>query len=176
MDKKTKITSKKAAQQAFEDEFATLACALNPGSVFYSGYQFVRQRIQLNGNEPFFAYIAHDNQMENTFVVPVDPEKNGAPTIVDFKDVHVIKAVNSPQEAINAFIYEFGSLARILNPASQDYMGFRFRQKTISLNGEEFKAFIANSADKKITFVVPVDGTVPTIEDYSAVKLVERIK
>lgn len=172
----TKITSKKAAQQAFEREFATLACALNPSSVFYSGYQFVRQKIQLNGGEPFLAYIAHDNPQQNTMVVPVDPEKHGKPDIVDFKSVHVIKEVNSPAEAVTAFVMEFGCLARILNPASPDYMGFRFRQKTIAVDGEEFKAFIANSADKKITFVVPVDGTVPTIHDYHEVTLVERKK
>lgn len=171
-----KIISKKAAQQAFEEEFATLACALNPSSQFYCGFQFVRQRIQLNGSEPFMAYIAHDNAQQNTMIVPVDPEKNGAPTIVDFKDVHVIKAVTTPAEAVDAFNKEFGCMARVLNPASPDYMGFRFRQKTISLDGNEFKAFIANSADKKITFVVPVDGTVPTIQDYAEVKLVDRKK
>ena len=173
---KTKITSKKAAQAAFENEFATLACALNPSSQFYDGFQFVRQRIQLKGGDPFLAYIAHDNKMENTFVVPTDPEKNGAPSIEDFKDVHVIKTVNTPEEAKEAFIAEFGSLARALNPASQAYMGFRFRQKTIELDGNEFKAFIANSEDKKTTFVVPVDGTVPSIQDYAAVKLVIRKK
>ncbi len=175
MDTK-KITSKKAAQAAFEEEYATLACALNPASQFYSGYQFVRQKIQVKGGEPFRAYIAHDTRMENTMVVPVDPEKNGAPSIEDFKDVHVIKAVNTPEEALKSFVTEFGTLARVLNPASQAYMGFRFRQKTIELDGEVFKAFIANSEDKKTTFVVPVDGTVPTIEDYDNVKLVTRIK
>ena len=37
---------------------------------------------------------------------------------------------DTPEEAKEAFIAEFGSLARALNPASQAYMGFRFRQKT----------------------------------------------
>lgn len=171
-----KITTKKAALEAFTDEFATLACALNPGSIFYSGYQFVRQRIQLNGGEPFQAYIAHDDRMENTMVVPVDPEKNGKPTIVDFKDVHVVKLVNTPDEAREAFITEFGSLARVLNPASEAFMGFRFRQKTIEVDGEVFKAFIANSDDKKTTFIVPVDGTVPNIRDYKDVRIVVRKK
>lgn len=176
MDKKTKITSKKQAQDAFELTYATLAAALNPASLFYDGFQFVRQKIQVKGGEPFMAYIAHDNAMTTTMIVPVDPEKNGEPTMEDFKDVHVIKAVNTPEEAQKAFIAEFGSLARVLNPASQAYQGYRFRQKTIELNKNEFKAFIANSADKKITFVVPVDGTVPTIEDYANVKLVTRKK
>lgn len=172
MEKK-RITSKAAAQKAFEDEFSTLACALNPSSVFYSGYQFVRQRIQLKGSEPFMAYIAHDDRMENTLVVPCN---GNTPTIEDFKDVHVIKTVNTPEEARDAFIAEFGSLARVLNPASDAFMGFRFRQKTVEVDGEVFKAFIANSEDKKTTFIVPIDGTVPNIKDYSAVKLVTRKK
>lgn len=173
MDTKKRITSKKAAQQAFENEFATLACALNPASQFFSGYEFVRQKIQLNGGEPFMAYIAHDNKMENTMVVPCNGD---TPTIEDFKDIHVIKAVNTPEEAKEAFIAEFGSLARVLNPASEAYMGFRFRQKTIEVDGEVFKAFMANSEDKKTTFIVPVDGTVPSIKDYKEVVLVNRKK
>ncbi|MBS4772679.1 MAG: hypothetical protein KHX55_00185 [Proteobacteria bacterium] len=172
MDTK-RITSKKAAQAAFEKEFATLACALNPASQFFSGYEFVRQKIQLNGGEPFMAYIAHDNKMENTMVVPCNGD---TPTIEDFKDIHVIKAVNTPEEAKEAFIAEFGSLARVLNPASEAYMGFRFRQKTIEVDGEVFKAFMANSEDKKTTFIVPVDGTVPSIKDYKEVVLVNRKK
>lgn len=173
MDTKKRITSKAAAQRAFEEEFSTLACALNPSSVFYDGYQFVRQRIQLNGGEPFMAYIAHDDRKENTLVVPCN---GNTPTIEDYKSVHVIKTVNTPEEARDAFIIEFGSLARVLNPASDAYMGFRFHQKTVEVDGEVFKAFIANSDDKKTTFIVPVDGTVPNIKDYKEVRMVARKK
>ena len=175
MEKK-KITSRREAQEAFEYSFATLACALNPCIIFYDGLQFVRQRIQLKGGEPFLAYIAHDNAMKHTFIVPVDPEKNGEPTIEDFADVHVIKSVKSAEEAIKAFLAEFGSLSQALNPESETFEGYLFRQETIELKGNIFKAFIATSEDQKTIFVVPVDGTVPSIQNAEDVKLVIRKK
>lgn len=167
-----KIKSKEEAKNAFIAEFGSLARALNPAAPAYDGYNFVKTTIRIEESEEFPAYIAHNNDANVTFVVPVDANK--PPTIEDFDKIEIIRKVTSAKQAVEVFINEFGSLARALNPAAPAYDGYRFEKQKITIkDGETFKAYIASDTAQKTTFVVPVNGDSPDIVDYNDVTVLD---
>lgn len=87
-----------------------------------------------------------------------------------------MKNIKSKEEAKNAFIAEFGSLARALNPAAPAYDGYNFVKAAIKINGEEeLSAYIAHNTDANVTFVVPVDGSTPSIEDFENIEIIRKV-
>ncbi len=168
-----RINSKKEAIEAFIDAYGSLARALNPCAPSYDGYDFVKYRISIKGCEPFVAYVAHNEDCNTSFVVPVDGSE---PSIQDFDHIEIIRKVNTPKQAVDAFMLEFGSLARALNPCAPAYDGYRFEKKKISYNGDTFKAFIASDTAKKTMFIVPCGGSTPEIADFDDVKIIEKKK
>lgn len=166
-----KITTKREALDAFIAEFGSLARALNPAAPSYDGYNFVKATIRVKDSEEFVAYIAHNLECQTTFVVPVNGE---TPTIVNFTEVKVIRRVNTEKQAVDAFVMEFGCLARALNPAATAYDGYKFVKHKITIeNGDTLKAWIASNTEKKHMLVVPVNGDTPLIEDFEKVKLLD---
>lgn len=165
-----KIKNAKMANEAFVREFGSLARALNPAAPAYDGYNWVKTDIKIDDGEEIKAYIAHNRDCNTTFIVPVD---GSTPTIEDFDKVEIIRKINSAKQAKDAFIAEYGSLARALNPAAPAYDGYVFVKQKIELNGDRFKAFIAHDTAKNHYFIVPVSGDKPSIEDFSAVKILE---
>lgn len=161
-----KINSRKEAIDAFIAEFGTLARALNPAAPAFDGYDFVKYAIRINDGLPMIAYIAHDQANTTTFVVPVD---GSTPSIEDFKSVKVVKKIWNAQQAHDAFIAEFGSLARALNPAAPAFDGYVFKKHTICYKKNRFKAFIAVDTAKTTVFIVPTNGETPEIANYDEV-------
>lgn len=163
-----KINSRREAIDAFILEFGTLARALNPAAPAFDGYDFIKYAIRINDGKPMIAYIAHDKECTTTCVVPVD---GSTPSIEDFKAVKVVKKIRTAEQACDAFIAEYGTLARVLNPCAPAYSGFVFEKRTICFRKNRFKAFIAVDTPKTTVFIVPTNGEAPEIADYSEVKI-----
>ncbi len=163
-----KINSRQEAIDAFICEFGTLARALNPAAHAFGGYDFMKYAVRINDGKPMIAYIAHDKECTTTFVVPVD---GSTPTIEDFKAVKVVKKIRTPEQARDAFIAEYGSLARALNPCAPAFGGYVFTKRTICYHKNRFKAFIAVDTDKTTVFIVPTNGETPEIADYKDVTI-----
>lgn len=159
-----KINNKEEAKNAFIVEYGSLARALNPAAIAYDGYNFVKATIKINAGQEVIAYIAHNSDEKITFVVPVD---GSLPTIEDFDNIEVIRKVKTAKQAVDAFLEEYASLARALNPAAIEYDGYSFVKEKITIKGgETIKAWIAFDTAKKTAFVVPVNGEKPDILDY----------
>jgi len=167
------IRSRKEAIDAFIAEYGSLARALNPAAPAFDGYDFVKYAIRIKDSKVMIAYIAHDKECKTTFVVPID---GSVPTIEDFKDVRVVKKIHTPKEAADAFISEYGSLARALNPCAPAYGGYVFEKHTICFHENRFKAFIAVDTAKTTVFIVPTNGEVPEIADFKEVKILPSKK
>ncbi len=163
-----KIKSRKEAIDAFTFEFGSLARALNPDAPYYNDYDFMKYSVRIKDGKPMIAYIAHDKECTTTFVVPVD---GSTPTIEDFKDVSVIKKISTPEQARDAFIAEFATLARALNPCAPAYGGYVFTKHIICFHKNRFKAYIAVNEDENIAFIVPTNGETPEIADLTEVKI-----
>ena len=87
--------------------------------------------------------------------------------------------VLSVQQAIDRFIREYGSLARMLNPAAPAYDGYRFKETVISytdFNGVEhqnLRAFIAHDRANKNTCIVSVSGKIVDMADFDKITVVK---
>lgn len=163
---KKRIRSSKEAQAAFLLKFGSLVEAFGPGK---KNYRFQKAVIIINGQE-IEAYIAHNDEQIYTLVVPVNGDE---PTIENFDDITIVKKVNSAEQAKIAFIAEFGSLIRLLNPASTCFDGYVFVKRKITVDGETFKAYIAWDTAQTTMFIVPVNGDKPDIQDYNNVTVHE---
>ena len=84
--------------------------------------------------------------------------------------------IKTRQEAINAFIAEFPTLARTTNPAAPAYDGYNFLRYLIRLHGSEpFKAYVAHNTGNNTSYVVPLDGSTPSIEDFEDIEIIRTV-
>lgn len=161
-----KIVSLEAAKAAFAAKFAKLI-----GEEACNELEFTKHFIRVNG-DAFLAYIASDKEKNQMFVVPF--HDNRPPSIEKYDGVKVFQQVNSVTDAVKAFTQEYGSLARVVNPAAKAYDGYKFKKETIHIRkGSSFEAFIAHDDQKTYFFVVPVDGDTPKIETFQDVFIEE---
>lgn len=79
------------------------------------------------------------------------------------------KTILTAIHAREAIIAEFGTLARLFNPASKAYAGYKFSRKLILFGGKVFKAFVASNYEKDTMAIVSIDRTVIDIVDFHEV-------
>ncbi|MDR1693761.1 MAG: hypothetical protein LBR70_01015 [Lactobacillaceae bacterium] len=77
----------------------------------------------------------------------------------------------TPRRAKELFIAEFGSLARLFNPSSLAYDGYKFAKKLILIAGKTMVAQVAWNTDKENLAIVSYDGEYVDMVDYDAVKI-----
>ena len=158
-----KINSASEALEVFNAKFAGLIGEVKG--------EFKKRFIQTPGRE-YLAYVLPDDKRETMYIVPFHTEEK--PCIEKYENVKIVQEIRSADEAVKAFVFEFGSLARAINPAAPAFDGYRFKKHLIKIReGNTFSDFIAHNSDKKYMFVVPVDGSTPRIETYSEITIAE---
>ena len=117
-----KINSASEALEVFNAKFAGLIGEVKG--------EFKKRFIQTPGRE-YLAYVLPDDKRETMYIVPFHTEEK--PCIEKYENVKIVQEIRSADEAVKAFVFEFGSLARAINPAAPAFDGYRFKKHLIKI-------------------------------------------